>query len=385
VKTTTPRPGRGHAVRRVAVGAGVVGLLTVVVIGVARAAALASSGTAIPTGPGLQPTLASPTAAASHTPAAPPTPSPVVPTGTGVWLINGATVKAGGALATELDTGGNTFSAVVSATKGAWTTKFGVTGQGPVTIDGTMTGPGPNIDATVHAFGYPLRVQGTPGKDLSITLGGSFSSMLVAAVDPLPQLGPPGVRADTPNQTAVGLGQNWLRTALIFTVVGWIALLVAPGLRNRGRESLGVAVWPRLGLGVILALDVPLAMILLLVFGVPLGVWWLGIAGLVIFAALCMVGYAFSGFQLGALVIDRVWDARGSWLVAVPFGLALLGLIALIPYVGPLITLLAVIYGLGSMLYVPRQPVVAEVAAPAAETSALGAATMMAPRKPSVE
>lgn len=362
---------------------GVLGLLTVVVIGVARVAALASSYTTIPTGSGLQPTLASPTAAASHTPAAPPIPSPVVPTGTGEWVINGATLKAGGALATELDTGGNTFSTVVSATKGTWTTKFGVKGQGPVTIDGTMTGPGPNIDATVRAFGYPLRVQGTPGKDLSITLGGSFSSMLVAAVDPVPQLGPLAVRADTPNQTAAGLGQNWLRTALIFTVVGWIALLVAPGLRNRGRELMGAAVWPRLGLGAILVLDVPLAMLLLLVFGVPLGVWWLGIAGLVIFAALCMVGYAFSGFQLGALFIDRVWDGGGSWLVAVPFGLALLGLIGLIPYVGPLVTLLAVIYGLGSMLYAPRQPV-AQVA-PATEASALGAVAVMAPRKPSVE
>jgi hypothetical protein len=281
--------------------------------------------------------------------------------------------------------GGNAFAAHVGATKGAWTANIAVSGQGPVTMNGTITGPGPKIDATVMVVGFPIELHGTPGKDLSVTLGHRSTSMLVADVLPGAASPAAGTPAEGINQTARDLGQGWLRTVVIFTFIGWLALLVAPGLRARGRVSLRSSPWTRLGLGIILLVDIPLVMLLLVVLGVPLGVWWLGVLGLLLFLGLCVVGYAYSGFQLGALVIDRLWEGRDTWLLAVPFGVAVIALIALVPYVGPISVLIAVVYGLGSMIYAPAEAMPSQLAAPP-QPAVLPAATSSAPAsKPIVE
>jgi hypothetical protein len=366
-----------------------VGIAAVVLFGLTGGVAFASSGSGNRTGPGAQTPLASPSAATSLTPAASPTPSPtpssVLPAAAGSWVVNGATLKAGGTMAGELDTGGNAFAAQVSASKGAWTTRVAITGQGPVTLNGTITGPGPRIDATVDAFGFPVELHGTPGKDLSVTVGPRSTAMLTAYTRPAGVAPAAGLSADALNPTAAQLGQGWIRTVVVFTIVGWLALLVAPGLRSRGRVSIRSSPWKRLGLGFILLLDIPLTMLLILLLGVPLGVWWLGIIGLVLFAALCVVGYAYSGFQLGALIIDRVWDDRHAWLIAVPFGVALLAFIGLVPYVGPLSLLVAVVYGLGSMLYAPGEPLPAQLGPATEAIMAPAAVSSAAPSKPIVE
>jgi len=334
-------------------------------LGLTGAVAVASSGSDNRTGPGAQTPLASPSAATSLTPAASPTPSltpsPVLPAGAGSWIVNGATLKAGGKMAAELDTGGNEFAAQVAATKGSWTANVSVKGQGPATLNGTITGPGPRIDATVKAFGFPIELHGTPGKDLSVTVGPRSGAVPVAYTRPAGETPAAGVTADALNPTAAQLGQGWIRTVVVFTVVGWLALLVAPGLRSRGRISIRSSPWKRLALGFILVLDIPLAMVLILLLGVPLGVWWLGIVGLVLFIALCVVGYAFAGFQLGALVTNRVWEGRHAWLVTLPFGVAVLAFIGLLPYVGPISVLIAIVYGLGSMVYAPAEPLPAQL------------------------
>ena len=366
------------------------GIVALVIFGLAGGVALASSGSDNRTGPGAQTPLASPSAATSLTPAASPTPSAtpssVLPAASGSWLVNGATLKAGGAIAGELDTGGNVFAWRVAATKGVWTTKLAITGKSPVTMNGTITGPGPKIDATINAFGFPVELHGTPGKDLSVTVGQRPTSMLMAYVRPVGASRAADVPADSFNTTAADLGQGWIRTVVIFTIVGWLVLLVAPGLRSRSRISIHSSPWKRLGLGLILLLDVPLAMLLILLLGVPLGVWWLGIVGLVLFAALCVVAYAYSGFQLGALVIDRAWDDRHAWLIAVPFGVALLAFIGLVPYVGPISVLVAIVYGLGSMTYAPAETSQVPQLATAREAIvAPASAGPAAPSKPVVE
>ena len=110
----------------------------------------------------------------------------------------------------------------------------------------------------------------------------------------------------------------------------------------------------RLGLGLILALDVPLASLLLIVLGVPIGLWWLGLLGLIAFVALVAAGYAFSGIALGRALLDRLGYGQVTWILAAPLGVAILGLAALLPYVGGLIALIAVIFGMGSLVYPAR-------------------------------
>jgi hypothetical protein len=267
-------------------------------------------------------------------------------------VINGADVKAGGALATEVDSGGTVFAGSVAASHGAWTVRFRIGGQTPVSVDGTVVGPGPVVDATIEAVGLPIELHGTPGKDLSVSVGKRETHTLAfsragATTRPL--------AAASIQDAAAGLGLDWLRTFVAFTVAGLLLLLIAPGLRDRGLTATHSSPLSRLVVGALVALDVPLASLLLMVVGLPFGLWWLGLLGFVAFIAIAVAGYAFSGFVIGLLLLSLAGLKGLAWPIVLSAGVALLALASLVPYVGGIISLLAVIYGMGSMLYAPRR------------------------------
>jgi hypothetical protein len=173
----------------------------------------------------------------------------------------------------------------------------------------------------------------------------------------------PLAAAETPQQVLARLGLEWLRGLVGFTIVGWLLLLVAPGLKGRALDAINSLPFSRLGVGAILALDIPLAALVFIAIGLPLGLWWLGLLGLLVFLALAVAGFAYAGFQLGRLPFDRLGWERVSPFAAVPVGVAALCVVGLIPYAGPVLSLLATVYGIGSMLYVPRGQVAAGVGA----------------------
>ena len=383
---------------RLAVAANVgLGLLTLITL---RNVWPVYSDTRTPATPGPQLSQASyPIVAASLTPAASPTPSPEtsptstssaaptpppnVPVGGGHWEVNGATIKAGGALATEIDAGGNVFTGAGSATKGGWSVRFGVSGQSPVTAQGTASGPSPvMIDVTVHVFDVPVTVRGTPGSNLSVSIGTPHASVLTDAV-PVAAVQGRTLLAASPEETATRVLTDTTRGAVASAIVGCMLLLIVPGLRRRGRVAARSMPLKRLGIGAILALDIPLGAIVLMLVGVPLGLWWIGLVVLAMFAALAVAGYAFSGYQLGVIVLDRVASGSLMWLAEVALGAVLLVLAGQIPYVGPLVSIVAVLYGIGSMLYAPAAATPAE--ARAAELEARPEAPVPAGGRPIVE
>jgi hypothetical protein len=310
---------------------------------------------------------ASPSPAPSASPSS-PSPSPALNglTGEGSWDVNGALVKLGGAIAGSVDTNGNTFTFGVAGKRGSWTSKFGIQGNAPVTVTGTVKGPGPVVDATVWTFGFPVTVQGTPGSDLSVRLGPSpkraglqDNIRLVAAARPL-------AAGETPEQTLIRVGEDWLRAVVAYTILGWLAILIAPGLKDRAVAATRSMPLSRLGVGAILALDIPLASLVVLVVGLPLGLWWLGLLGLFLFLVLWLVSFAYAGLLLARLVFDRSGLERVSSFVVLPAGVAALCLIGLIPYVGSFLSLIAAVFGMGALLYAPRR-VAARLAAEAGE------------------
>jgi hypothetical protein len=301
--------------------------------------------------------------------------------------VNGATVKAAGALATEIDASGSNLKVGVAATRGAWTSRFALSGDGPITVTGTVTSPGPVIDATIQVFGRPFSIQGTPGKDLTLSVGPRHPAPRVLTLaQTAAAVTAPAPRTDSPQQVVIQDGTDWLRGAIGFTIVGWLLLLVAPGLRGRAQRATRSMPLSRFGMGIVLALDIPLAAIVLVLVGLPFGLWWVGIVGLVLFVALLIAAYAYAGFQLGVLLFDRLAGGRIVWFASVPLGVALLVLGGELPYIGGIISLLAVIYGLGSMLYAPRAAQPAAVPTPV-ELEPAAAAPLAAPAsgKPLVE
>lgn len=321
--------------------------------------------------------------AASPTPSPVPTPPPQVPTGSGQWNVNGATVKAGGAFAAEIDSGGSVFTMAGSAAHGAWSVRFGVSGEGPASLRGVASGPNPFvIDATVQIFRLPISVRGTPGKDLSVSVGTPAGRFLDQA-QPVAAVHSPVVLAESPAQTATRIIEDTIRGAVAFTLVGWLLLLIAPGLRQRSYSAARSSPFRRLGLGAILVIDVPLAALLLAIVGIPLGLWWIGLVALAIFVAVAFAGYAFAGFQIGVLLLGRSDRAIASWMLEVPVGVTLLVLAGQIPYAGPVISILAVVYGMGSMLYSPAEP--KEALVPTITTTLMPADAPPASQRPLVE
>ncbi len=320
----------------------------------------------------------------SETPSPAPTPPPTVPTGSGQWTVSGATIKAGGAFALEIDSGGSDFSATVSAANGRWSARYGVTGDGPITAKGVASGPSPFvIDATVQVFRVPISVRGTPGKDLSVSVGTPSATVLDTA-RPAAYVRAPMPLAETPEQTATRIVEDTVRGAVAFTLVGWLLLLMAPGLRARTYRALRSGPLRRMGLGAVLALDVPLAALLVAIIGVPLGLWWIGLVALAIFAAVAVAGYAYAGFQVGVLLLSRTGGGRLMWMAEVPLGVAVLVLAGQIPYAGPVISILAVVYGIGSMLYAPAEP--KETVVTSDSTALIPAETRLgSPQKPLVD
>jgi hypothetical protein len=306
----------------------------------------------------------SPAAASSPSPAAPTSPSPAASTGTGQWVVNGATVKLGGSLAGSVDASGNTFTLSASGSRGQWNARFGVVGDGPISMKGSLTGPGPVVDATLLAFGIPVSVVGTPGTDLSVRVGLSRRSRTNTLDDSrlVDVVFAPPAAAETPQHVFNRVALDFLRNVVAFTIVGWLLLLVAPGLKGRARSAINMLPFRSLAVGAILVLDIPLAALLVVVIGLPLGLWWLGLLGLLMFLVLLVAGFAYAGFQLGRLLFDRVGWERVTHFAAVPIGVALLCLVGLIPYAGALLSVLATVYGIGSMLYAPRARVAAGLA-----------------------
>jgi hypothetical protein len=280
-------------------------------------------------------------------------------------VVNGATVKLGGALAGSVEASGNRFSLGAAGSRKNWNAKFGIQGDSPMTLTGTLTGPGPVINATVMAFGIPVSVNGTPGKDLSISLGLSPRSSILDDARTVAVVKGPPLAAETPQQVFTRVSLEWLRRVVGFTIVGWLLLLVAPGLKGRAHAAINSLPFSRLGVGAILALDIPLASLVAIAIGLPLGLWWLGFLGLLVFLAVAVAGFSYTGFQLGRLTFDRLGWARVNSFASVPVGVGALGLAGLIPYAGPFISLLATVYGIGSMLYSPRRQVGAGAAAEA--------------------
>jgi len=144
----------------------------------------------------------------------------------------------------------------------------------------------------------------------------------------------------------------WLAVSLSMLVLGSLLLLIAPraadSLYARSREKAG----PTIAIGVAIAIALPLSALLAAVtlVGLPLAVG-IGLALLPLGA----VAYAASAYALGRRIVEAPRGRMLSFLA----GLAILRLAALVPILGALIGIAALIFGLGligAAIGAARQP-----------------------------
>jgi hypothetical protein len=138
----------------------------------------------------------------------------------------------------------------------------------------------------------------------------------------------------------VGAFVFWIGMSVSMAILGVLLLLIAPraadALYTRSRERVG----PVIAIGIAIGICLPLvaALALLTLVGIPLGV----VVGLALLP-IAALAYVTAAYALGRRLVGEPRGRLWSFLA----GLAILRALALIPFLGFLVGLAAVVFGLG--------------------------------------
>jgi cytoskeletal protein CcmA (bactofilin family) len=240
-------------------------------------------------------------------------------------------------------------------------------GAGQITVDGTVGG---NLQAQVDTL--TLGPGAVVGGALAYTSQrpAEISSSATVRGPVEYQATEQPVERDPLLDATIG----WLRTMVGLSVLGLLLVLFAPGLSDRATEAVRRSPLASFGLGIALLVAWPIVALLVFGIGLAVGGWWLGLLLLALYVLVLLLGYVVAGLLVGRLTLAWAGQLPAERLLAVILGLAILTLAGLIPIVGWLVTLVAVLVGLGALglaiagsYHEPRQPAVPMAASPTAE------------------
>jgi len=136
---------------------------------------------------------------------------------------------------------------------------------------------------------------------------------------------------------------------LMILVIGIIVILLATERVSAMADSIRNKPWPSLGWGALVLFVTPIAALIVIctIIGLPLGLIALALWGIAIYLSQIPVG-----FLIGRLIIRRNGEieSRGLMIGALALGLVILLVLGLIPYIGWLVMLLTIMFGLGSLV-----------------------------------
>jgi cytoskeletal protein CcmA (bactofilin family) len=141
---------------------------------------------------------------------------------------------------------------------------------------------------------------------------------------------------------------DWVKGLVGLGVIGLLLTLLLPRFSTGTIEVARTAFWSSLGVGFALFVGVPIIAVLAFIVGIIIGGWMLGFALLAIYAMACAVGYTFAAIFTGNLVVQALRQPPQHLAWNLLEGLALLGLIGLVPIVGGVVLFLACVFGLGA-------------------------------------
>jgi len=141
---------------------------------------------------------------------------------------------------------------------------------------------------------------------------------------------------------------GWLRGLVGLTIFGALLALVFPRASVRTAETVERQWLASLGLGFALLAAVPIVALLVLLLGIAIGGWWMSLILLAVYAVLAVTGYLAACLWTGtAAARIGKWQAHLVWrLVA---GIAILGLLTLVPFIGGLVAFFAMLVGIGAL------------------------------------
>ena len=233
----------------------------------------------------------------------------------------------------------------------------------------TLTIAGP-VGRDVNANGHEVRISSAVGGqvnsnatnlrlDSTARVQGSvtYTSANEADLAPGATIEGPITRSQPASQPApppAAFALDVLAGTVGLAVLGLVLLVLFPGAARRNVEILRYSPWTSLVVGALVLVVMPLLAAIVFGAGLWVGGWWLGLPLLAAYVVWLFLGYLVSAIALGGELLARVRRQAGSPVWSLLLGLLVLAILELIPFVGGLIGLVAVVSGGGALLMAIR-------------------------------
>jgi hypothetical protein len=166
-------------------------------------------------------------------------------------------------------------------------------------------------------------------------------------------------RHTPPDRGAGGTGNRfvgWLQGLVGIFALGLLLILLLPGLSTRAIDTERAQPWASLGIGAAICIITPIVALIVFIVGIFIGGWWLGLLLVPLWLLALAVGYVVSGFLLGRLIFAQLGWGQYHDALKLLGGLIVLGVVGIIPVLGWLVVLVALLFGTGALaLAVSRQ------------------------------
>lgn len=153
----------------------------------------------------------------------------------------------------------------------------------------------------------------------------------------------------TAAQRAADVFVGWLRLLVGLFALGLVLVLPFGEFSRRASDAIGRAPLPSLGLGLALLVGVPIVALIGFIVGLIVGGWPLSLAALALLAIAAAIGYVLAALFVGRSGFRLVRRREIHLVLALLVGLVVLTAVGLIPIVGGIIDLAAVVFGLGAL------------------------------------
>jgi hypothetical protein len=254
---------------------------------------------------------------------------------------------------------------VVAAANGVELARNGRVGRDLVGAASTLTVNGP-VGRNVNANGRDVVLNSVVGGDVrsdapnlrlqpSALVPGSLAYTSVNQVEIAQGATVGGVVTrfePAPLPTApAGLGVvDWLKGIVGLGLFGLVLLLLFPSAARRTSDVLHRSPWASLGLGAAVLVVAPVLTALIFGAGLLVGGWWLSVPLLGGWVLWLVLGYLMTAVTVGRVILERTRGQNIHAAASFFVGLLILAVLQLIPFVGGVVGLAAVLFGSGALL-----------------------------------
>lgn len=282
-------------------------------------------------------------------------------------ILAGSNVRVDGAVGNDARLAGGTVSLNSSVADNAYLAggTVSVPDEGSVANDLFVAGGQLNllgdVGGNVRAAGSDISIGGTVGGNVyaradrvripsTAVIRGDlrYTSPNEAQIEPGAQiLGETARTEPTDRPRFWSRAAQWFLGLLAAIVFGIVLITLFPLRSSEAADTIRASFWPSLGVGFLALVAVPVACIILgvTIIGIPLA-----IAAFLIYLVLLYVGWILTAFAVGRWILGRRSDAAPRPLWSLVLGVVVLAVVGLIPVLGWLAMLVAVVLGLGALL-----------------------------------